>query len=341
MKNQKVLAILYALGAALFYAINVPFSKLLLEDVAPTFMAAFLYIGAGIGVGIMYLLHFKHESREERLERTDWPYAVGMVLLDILAPILLMIGIRTGTSSTASLLGNFEIVATSLIAFLVFKETVSRRLWLAIGLITASSLLLSLDGGDGIRLSVGALFVLAATACWGLENNCTRRISGKSTYQIVTIKGLCSGGGSLIIALAMGEAFPNLESILFALLLGYVAYGLSIFSYIRAQSIIGAAKTSAYYAVAPFIGAFLSFLLLREALSGMYLLALALMLAGTAVIVMDTLVNRHDHAHEHVYIHTHNGVTHRHVVIHAHPHNHYLHADKHGHHHSPAELEHK
>ena len=205
MNNKRVTAIIYALAAALFYAINVPLSKIFLSSVSPTFMAALLYLGAGIGVGIMYIFRYREETKEERLSREDLPYAIGMVALDIISPILLMIGISKGTSGTASLLGNFEIVATSLIALLIFSEKVTPKLWIAIGIITASSMLLTFDGGEGISYSVGALFVLAATCCWGLENNCTRKISDKSTYQIVTIKGLCSGTGALIVALVLRE----------------------------------------------------------------------------------------------------------------------------------------
>ena len=287
MKQRDISAICYAIAAAVFYALNVPCSKLLLDHVAPTFMAAFLYLGAGFGVGVMYLFHHKQEKTAERLSKTDMPYTVGMVLLDILAPILLMIGVKLGTSANASLLGNFEIVATTVIALMIFKEKVSRKLWAAIGLITLSSIILSFGGEGSFSFSVGSLFVLGATACWGLENNCTRSISEKSTYQIVTIKGLCSGTGSLIIALVIGEKLPEMKYILPVLLLGFVAYGLSIFTYIRAQKTLGAAKTSAYYAIAPFVGAFLSFIILKESLTIAYIIALSVMIGGTAFVVAD------------------------------------------------------
>ena len=177
------------------------------------------------------------------------PYTIGMVLLDIHAPILLMIGVKLSTSANASLLGNFEIVATTVIALLIFKEKVSRKLWAAIGLITLSSIILSFGGEGSFSFSIGSLFVLGATACWGIENNCTRSISGKNTYQIVTIKGLCSGTGSLIIALGIGERLPEMKYILPVLLLGFVAFGLSIFTYIRAQKTLGAAKTSLFFSI--------------------------------------------------------------------------------------------
>lgn len=287
--TEKAKAVFYAIAAAVFYALNVPCSKLLLEKIAPTYMAAFLYLGAGAGVGIMYLFHHKHEASAERLEKRDMSYTVGMVLLDIIAPILLMLGVKLGTSANASLLGNFEIVATTLIALFFFKEKVSRKLWAAIGLITLSSIILSFGGKGSFTFSVGSLLVLGATACWGLENNCTRSISDKSTYQIVTIKGFGSAAGSLIVAVIIGEKLPDIKYILPAVVLGFVAYGLSIFTYIRAQKALGAAKTSAYYAVAPFIGAFLSFILLHESLTIVYLIALAVMIAGTAFVVSDTL----------------------------------------------------
>ncbi len=289
MKNEKAAAVCYAIAAAVFYALNVPCSKLLLDKITPTFMAALLYLGAGAGLGIMYLFHHKHEAQTERLEKKDMPYTVGMVLLDIIAPILLMLGVKLGTSANASLLGNFEIVATTLIALFIFKEKVSRKLWAAIGLITLSSIILSLGGEDSFTFSVGSLLVLGATACWGLENNCTRSISDKSTYQIVTIKGFGSGTGSFIVAVILGEKLPELPFILPAVLLGFVAYGLSIFTYIRAQKTLGAAKTSAFYAIAPFIGAMLSFIFLRESLTITYMIAFVIMVLGTVFVVSDTL----------------------------------------------------
>ena len=285
MKNNK--AILFALLAAAFYAINVPFSKLLLEHVGAKTMAALLYLGAGIGIGAISLLDRKDNA--EKLDRKDTPYVLGMILLDIAAPIFLMMGINIGSSSNASLLGNFEIVATTMIALFLFKENVSKRLWKAIALVTLSSIILSFDGLDSFKFSYGSIFVILATTCWGLENNCTRSISSKSTYQIVMIKGIFSGLGVLLIAFFTKEQMPDFKYISLALILGFVAYGLSIFMYVRAQYILGAAKTSAYYAIAPFIGAFLSFVFLKEKLSWIYFVALVVMLAGTALIVLDTL----------------------------------------------------
>ncbi len=142
-----------------------------------------------------------------------------------------------------------------------------------------------------------------------------------------------------MIALLIGEKLPAFKYIVLAMLLGFMAYGLSIFLYIRAQRNLGAAKTSAYYAVAPFVAAFLSFVLLGEKLTWAFFVALLIMMIGTVFVVMDTMVRHHAHQHTHTFTHTHNGITHNHTVVHSHEHNHYVFHDRHGHHHSQRELE--
>lgn len=343
-QNKNTTAIIFAILAAALYAVSTPVSKVLLQSVPPTMVAAFLYLGAGVGMGMMILgRKLTHTPvNEEKLARKDLPYTVAMVGLDIAAPILMMYGLRETAAANASLLNNFEIVATALIALLFFREKVSSRLWAAIGLVTAASILLSLEGSsasEALRFSKGSLLVLGATICWGLENNCTRQIAGKDPMEIVTVKGFGSGLGALCIALAVGESFPGWRYVGILLALGFVAYGLSVFFYTYAQRSIGAARTSTYYAFAPFIGAFLSFVFLKEQLTGLYLVALSLMIAGAVFAVADTIIHSHVHKHHHFLTHTHDGSTHTHEIIHSHEHNHYVTDNRHGHHHSQEELE--
>ena len=282
-------AIFYAILAAALYALNAPVSKLMLKNVPPTMVAGFLYLGAGIGMALMGLVRRRTGlgKQEMHLTRKDLPFTLGMVVLDIAAPIFLMIGLSRTTSANASLLNNFEIVATSLIALLIFKEKIGRRLWIAIGLITLSSILLSVEDAGSFRFSVGSLFVLLACVCWGLENNCTRNLSHSDPLEIVVIKGFGSGIGSVIIGRVAGEALPLWGDILRILLLGFVAYGLSIYFYVYAQRDLGAAKTSAYYAIAPFIGVLLSFIMFREIPGVLFFIALAIMVAGTWMVNRD------------------------------------------------------
>jgi drug/metabolite transporter (DMT)-like permease len=324
MKKNGSVAIGYAFGAAALYALNVPLSKYLLRFVTPTMMAALLYLGAGLGIGILYLVRFRKTDSETKLTKEELPFTLGMILLDIAAPIFLMMGLKTSSPESASLLGNFEIVATSLIALVLFSEKVSKRLWIAIALITLSTMVLSFESSKSLSISTGWLFILAACLCWGLENNCTRKLSSKSTAQIVTLKGLFSGLGSLIIALLLGESLPPLVMIGAALLLGFAAYGLSIFLYIRAQRDLGAAKTSAYYAIAPFLGVAFSFILFQDHPSLQFLIALGIMIIGSYFSISDTIVLQHTHSHVHLHTHEHrhDGLTHIHAHAHEHVHLH-------------------
>lgn len=321
--KTKNLATFFAILAAALYAINMPISKLLLNVVGPTMMAAFLYLGAGVGL-FAYGLATGESKRGESLTRAELPYTLGMILLDTAAPILLMLGLQRTGSANASLLNNFEIVATSVIAFTVFREALSRRLTLAIALVTVASIALSFEGAGSFRFNGGSLLVLGAACCWGLENNCTRMLSSKSSVQITTIKGICSGLGSLIVALLMGEELPGILWVGAVLLLGFVAYGLSINFYIKAQKDLGAAKTSAYYSIAPFLGVLFGMVLLGERPGIQFYVGLVIMIAATVLMVKDTigLQHTHEHSHSHTHVHTHGNLTHSHEYTHVHTHTH-------------------
>ncbi len=330
--REKKTATVFAILAAALYALNVPFSKLLMEKVTPTVLAGLLYLGAGIGMGIVLGAKklCNKLADEQWLTKKDLPYTIAMVVLDIAAPVFLMFGIANTSSANVSLLNNFEIVATSLIALLIFKEKISKKLWSAILLVVASSVILSFEGTGSFEFNTGSLFVLAACLCWGIENNCTRSISDKSSEEIVLIKGIFSGLGGLVIAFIIGERLPGLPYVLAVMLLGFVSYGLSINFYIMAQKYLGAAKTSAFYSIAPFLGVGFSFIILGEQPKISFYIALAIMMVATLIMMKDTLGNEklyngylHTHKHRHGNIeHTHE---HRHFVynpMHIHSHSH-------------------
>jgi drug/metabolite transporter (DMT)-like permease len=277
------IAILWAILAAALYAISSPVSKILLNKVPPTMMAALLYLGAGFGMSIIGLCRYKAGKlkKEMRLTKKELPFTIGMIVLDILAPILLMIGLTMTTPANVSLLNNFEIVATSFIALFIFKESISKRLWIAIILIVIASIILSVEDISSMSFSLGSIFVLLASVCWGFENNCTRMLSVKDPLQVVIVKGFGSGLGSLIISFFIKETSTNAVYIIGTLLLGFVAYGLSIYLYVYAQRELGAAKTSAYYAVAPFIGVVLSFIIFLQIPTISFVIALLIMIIGT------------------------------------------------------------
>lgn len=288
-KTTQARAVGFAILAAALYALNAPLSKVLLGQVPARMMAALLYLGAGAGMLLLRLMQksMGESSAEAPLTRKELPYTVAMVVLDVAAPIFLMLGLTGTSAASASLLNNFEIVATSMIALAIFRERISGRLWLAIGLVTLSSIVLSLEGGGSLQFSLGSLLVLLACCCWGLENNCTRALSEKDPLEIVVVKGFGSGLGAMIVALVCGEHLPALLPALGALALGFVAYGLSIFFYIYAQRTLGAAKTSTWYAISPFIGVGLSLVIFRQIPGLMFWAALAIMAAGAYFAATD------------------------------------------------------
>lgn len=282
MEQKAKKGIFFALLAAMLYAVNAPLSKILLDYMPPTLMAGFLYVGAGLGMVIIAFVRKiqNKNTKEEKLTKSELPYTVAMILLDIAAPICLMIGLNATTAANASLLNNFEIVATSIIALVVFKEKISPRLWLGIVFVTLACVVLSFEDITSFSFSYGSLFVLLAAVCWGFENNCTRKISSKDPLQIVLLKGVFSGLGSIVIGLCIGERITVLWSIFAVCGVGFVAYGLSIYFYVYAQRLLGAARTSAYYAVAPFIAAIFSLIIFQEIPTVAYFVAIIFMVVG-------------------------------------------------------------
>ena len=280
MKDKKY--ILYAILAALLYALSTPISKILLVDLSPVFIASLLYLGAGIGMSFIGYIRKKTTNYVYRkFTKDEIPAILGMIVLDIIAPIFLMIGLSRSHPENVALLNNFEIVATSLIAFFIFKEIIPKRLKFAILLVTIASIILSFEDITALKFSLGSLFVLMAATFWGLENNLTRKLSFNDPLMVVVIKGIFSGLGSLVIALFLKEVNLNWGLILITLLLGFIAYGLSIFFYVSAQKVLGAAKTSTFYAFAPFVGAFLSLMIFQEIPKLNFFIALIIMGFGS------------------------------------------------------------
>lgn len=280
-------AVIYAILAAIFYGFSIPFSKPLLSELSPLLLASLLYLGAGIGIFLVN--QARHPITTLAVSTNDRKAMVGMVLLDVLAPILLLWGLKSSPAASASLLNNFEIVATTLIAMTLFRERVTSNVLWAIAIITLSSLILSVEDWSTLHFSLGSLLILGATITWGLENNLTRQLAHRDPLHIVIIKGLGSGVSALVLAAVWDWGTPTLIPVILALLLGFVAYGLSIAFYIRAQRDLGASKTSAYYAVAPFVGMALGWILYNDPLKLSFWIALGLMILGTGLLIRHEL----------------------------------------------------
>ena len=320
--------IFQALLAALFFGASAPLSKLLLGEVSPVLMAAFLYLGSGTGISLVKLSQRMTSSQKEAgIRRPDVGWLAGAIVAGgIIAPIVLMVSLQVTPASTASLLLNFEGVATTLIALLFFRESISRRAFAAIFAITLASIFLSTDFKSGMGFSLGALGILLACTLWGLDNNFTRNISAKDPLTIVAWKGLVAGTFSLFLALFLGQELPALRSILGILLLGFISYGLSTMLFIYSMRGLGASRTSALYGTAPLAGVILSILIFHDPITWSFVLAAILMVAGALILSSEEhahfhihmpVVHEHRHTHDEFHDHDTDNVTHSHE--HEHP----------------------
>jgi drug/metabolite transporter (DMT)-like permease len=344
MNRNHIYSILQGLIAALLFGASAPVAKLLLGEVEPIPLAAFLYLGSGLGLlGIKIYQYLTQQSaeREAQIKKSDLSWLAGAILAGgVAAPITLLFSLQNTPAATASLLLNFEGVATTLIAALAFKESISRHAWWAIALITLSSIFLSINFNAGWGFSLGALGIIAACILWGLDNNFTRNISAKDPLMIVTIKGLGAGSFSLGLAMILGNKLPVLSVALGAMVLGSLSYGISIVLFIHAMRGLGAARTSALFGTAPLAGMTLSFLLFREFPSWMFIIAFPLMVIGTLFLVSEQHEHHHIHEmtiHEHSHAHDDEHHEHKHEDWYALKHSHFhKHVELvHDHHHMP------
>ena len=313
-KSRMPTGVGFALLAAALFGASTPFAKLLLGELPPVLLAGLLYLGSGIGLTALVLLRRGHE--EAPLARADLPWLAGAVVFGgMLGPVLLMLGLRVTPAATASLLLNLEGVFTALLAWFVFRENFDRRIALGMLLIVAGGMLLSWQGSGGLGLPIGSLAVAGACLCWGIDNNLTQKVSAGNPFQVAAIKGAVAGSVNLALALALGASLPPLRAGAGALVVGFLGYGVSLALFVLALRHIGTARTGAYFSTAPFVGAAVSLILLREPVGMPFFAAAVLM--GTGVWLH--LTERHEHPHHHErLVHTHRHVHDEHHQ-HAHP----------------------
>jgi len=327
-----------ALMAALLFGASTPLAKLALSSASPLLVAGLLYLGSGLGLCLLRggLAAAGKNSRETQLRRPDLPWLMGAILTGgVAAPALLLAGLLTTSGSTASLLLNLEAAATAVIAWLVFRENVDRRVGVGFLSILLGGILLSLPQGGGISFSGGTLLIAAACLCWGIDNNLTRKISGSDPLQIAMWKGLVAGTVNTSLALAFGAKFPSMTDTLGVALIGLLGYGVSLVLFVRALRDLGAARTGAYFSTAPFAGAALAFAVGQGRIDWAFCTAGVLMLIGVWLHVTE----RHEHPH------VHEPMEHEHSHVHDEHHRHEHGSDDpagepHAHRHTHARLEH-
>lgn len=323
----------YALLAAILFGITTPFAKLLTAQIAPQMLAGLLYMGSGLGLAIWLILKRRTNShnRQAQLHSKDLPWLIGAIVFGgAVAPVLLMVGLTFTAASSASLLLNLEGVFTAVIAWFIFKEHFDRRIVFGMLLIVAGGILLSWQENALSTFTWQAAAIIGACFCWAIDNNLTRKISGGDAVQIACLKGLTAGAVNLCIALVLGNTFPHLTYMTTTLLLGFFGYGMSLVLFVLALRNLGAARTGAYFSVAPFVGLLIAILFLGESTTLLFWLATLCMAAGVWLHLSEYHAHMHTHEPlEHTNLHTHDEHhQHTHTIAwdgktaHAHPHKH-------------------
>lgn len=296
----------FAIGAALLFGSTTPIAKVLISDLHPISLAAILYLGSGIGLSLTRFLTSSHPD-EAQLTRGSLPWLLGAILFGgILAPVLLMTGLKSSPASSTSLLLNLEGVFTSFLAWVVFKENFDRRIALGMGFIVAGGIVLTCQNPLQFEVSQGSALIVLACFCWSLDNNLTQKISSSDPFQVAAIKGFVAGLFNLAIAVHLGVWTWMPHITLVGLFLGFLGYGLSLVLFVMALRHIGTARTGAYFSLAPFWGSILAILLLREPVSATLFTAGILMAAGIWIHVTESHVHAHEHEevyHDHKHAH--------------------------------------
>lgn len=305
----------FGIGAALLFGVSTPVAKLLLGSLPPQLLAGLLYLGSGVGLGLLLAARhlLKRAPGEAQLRRSDLPQLGAAVALGgVLAPALLMQGLARTSAAAASLLLNLEGLATMAIAWLAYRENVDRRLLLGALAILAGAVLLSWNG-ESIQAGSGMLFIAGACLAWGADNNLTRGLSRRDPLQIAVIKGLVAGTVNLSLAWLLGVHLPASGQVAAAAVTGFFGYGVSLVLFVLGLRHLGAARTAAYFSTAPFVGAAFAVGLLSEPLTARLLGAGLLMACGVCLHLWERHEHVHHHAeleHEHRHVHDEH---HRHV----------------------------
>jgi drug/metabolite transporter (DMT)-like permease len=333
-------SILWALASAALFGASTPLAKLLLGEISPLLLAAILYLGSGLGLALWLGFRVLKAKASAPLGHRDWPWLAGAIAAGgVAGPVLLMLGLARTAGSTASLLLNLEAVLTAAIAWTLFRENVDRRVFLGMLAIIAGGVLLSWEELPRAGGVAGPLLVAAACLAWAIDNNLTRRVSGGDAVKIACLKGVVAGAVNFAIAVAVGASLPRLGALGGAAVVGALGYGLSLVLFIVALRHLGAARTAAYFSVAPFFGAALALAVLGEQPTTPFWIAAGLMVLGVWLHVSERHVHQHaheamTHTHSHVHDehhqHEHDSAwdgrephvhPHRHDrLVHAHPH---------------------
>jgi len=313
-RRQTRTGVWYAVGAAILFGVSAPLAKALLNNARPQLFAGLLYLGSGVGLAIVAIARRgTRTSSEAPLSRPDAPWlATAIFFGGVVGPVLLMIGLIHTPAASASLLLNLEGVLTAVLAWVVFRENVDRRIALGMLAIVTGGLFLSWQGRAGLGGLAGPVAIAGACLCWAIDNNLTQKVSGGDPVQVAMLKGLAAGSVNVAIAMLLGARFPAPLTTGAALGLGFASYGISLALFVLALRHLGSARTGAYFSLAPFVGAAVAIIGWRERPTMAFVIGTACMAAGVWLHLTER------HAHEHV----HEEMEHTHAHVHDEHHQH-------------------
>jgi len=306
------LPIVTALVSALLFGAATPASKLLLEGLTPFQLAGLLYLGAALAVAPVALRQggFALPRRSDR--RNHYRLLGAVIFGGVLGPIALLFGLRLAQASTVSLWLNLELAATAVLGVVLFRDHLTHVGWAGVGAALAGSLLIA--WGPSAVGYVSAALVLVACICWGIDNHLTALIDGITPSQSTLWKGVVAGTVNLAVGLILAPVSTELGTVIFALIVGALSYGISIVLYIRSAHVIGATRAQVVFATAPFFGVMLSIVVLHESFTTMHAVAAIVLFAGVGLLLAERHAHsHHHHAMKHKHSHRHDDGHHNHV----------------------------
>jgi drug/metabolite transporter (DMT)-like permease len=305
--------VLLAVASALAFGLTTPVIAWTGGDAGPVTAAALLYAGAAAAAVVMRL---RARSTGSRLSRTDLPRIVGVAIAGaVIAPVCLVWGLTRTGAAAGSLVLNLEAVLTVLLAWLIYREPLGRRVLLAVAIMATAGGLLALDASARSSAGLaGTLAVAAATLAWAIDNTLTRPLAERDPLQVIAAKGAFGAALTGTIAFLRGESFPGTTTLAVLLACGATGYGMSLRLYLAAQRKIGAARTASVFALAPFVGAAIAWTLGDREAS----VLTAFAAAGFGLGVYLHVSEKHAHAHvhdvcEHQHAHRHDDGHHDHA----------------------------
>lgn len=285
LKKNERKGLLFAFLSAFLYDLNVPVSKYSLKTLSTNEILFLLYFGSAVGLFLLMLFN-KKQKFSLKPEKGESIFIIGVIIFDILAALFIVESLKYIDASTVSLISILEISFTIVISRFIFKTKISKNLIIAVILVSIGGFLLSFDSSTEFKLSIASMLTVFATACWGLENNLTAKVSDKNPLLLVFYKCFAVAIFNLLFILNINifELFINNW---YLLVIGFFTYGISILYYVYAINYIGISKTSIVFSFSPVFGALISLILFKEKITIYFVISLILMLMGIYFTIID------------------------------------------------------